>query len=62
MIRAELSGHYRAEVKFPAVCRWLSRLASSYGNDVDCDRCGAWAVFHIAARLGSADVPRQFAT
>jgi MoaA/NifB/PqqE/SkfB family radical SAM enzyme len=21
-----------------------------YGNDVDCDRCGAWAVFHIAAR------------
>jgi MoaA/NifB/PqqE/SkfB family radical SAM enzyme len=21
-----------------------------YGNDVDCDRCGAWAVFHLAAR------------
>ena len=20
-----------------------------YGNDVDCDRCGAWAVFHLAA-------------
>lgn len=20
-----------------------------YGNDVDCDRCGAWVVFHIAA-------------
>ncbi|MDH3213692.1 MAG: radical SAM protein [Myxococcales bacterium] len=23
-----------------------------YGNDVDCERCGAWAVFHLAARLG----------
>jgi MoaA/NifB/PqqE/SkfB family radical SAM enzyme len=23
-----------------------------YGNDVDCDRCGAWAVFHVAATLG----------
>jgi MoaA/NifB/PqqE/SkfB family radical SAM enzyme len=22
-----------------------------YGNDVDCERCGAWAVFHLAARL-----------
>ena len=22
-----------------------------YGNDVDCNRCGAWAVFHLAARL-----------
>ena len=22
-----------------------------YGNDVDCARCGAWAVFHLAARL-----------
>jgi MoaA/NifB/PqqE/SkfB family radical SAM enzyme len=21
-----------------------------YGNDVDCDRCGAWVVFHLAAR------------
>ena len=21
-----------------------------YGNDVDCDRCGAWAVFAVAAR------------
>jgi MoaA/NifB/PqqE/SkfB family radical SAM enzyme len=21
-----------------------------YGNDVDCDRCGAWAIFHLAAR------------
>jgi sulfatase maturation enzyme AslB (radical SAM superfamily) len=26
-----------------------------YGNDVDCDRCGAWAVFHLAARLGAGD-------
>jgi len=23
-----------------------------YGNDVDCERCGAWAVFHLAARHG----------
>lgn len=22
-----------------------------YGNDVDCARCGAWVVFHLAARL-----------
>lgn len=22
-----------------------------YGNDVDCDRCGAWVVFNIAAKL-----------
>ncbi len=22
-----------------------------YGDDVDCDLCGAWAVFHIAAKL-----------
>ena len=22
-----------------------------YGNDVDCDLCGAWVVFHIAAML-----------
>ncbi len=22
-----------------------------YGNDVDCDLCGAWVVFHIAAKL-----------
>jgi MoaA/NifB/PqqE/SkfB family radical SAM enzyme len=21
-----------------------------YGNDVDCERCGAWAVFHLAAK------------
>jgi len=23
-----------------------------YGNDVDCSRCGAWVVFHLAATLG----------
>ncbi len=22
-----------------------------YGNDVDCSRCGAWVVFHLAARM-----------
>jgi MoaA/NifB/PqqE/SkfB family radical SAM enzyme len=25
-----------------------------YGNDVDCDLCGAWAVFYIAARMERA--------
>jgi MoaA/NifB/PqqE/SkfB family radical SAM enzyme len=25
-----------------------------YGNDVDCDRCGAWVVFHLAARFGAS--------
>lgn len=24
-----------------------------YGNDVDCTRCGAWAVFHLAARFAT---------
>jgi MoaA/NifB/PqqE/SkfB family radical SAM enzyme len=24
-----------------------------YGNDVDCERCGAWVVFSLAARLGA---------
>jgi MoaA/NifB/PqqE/SkfB family radical SAM enzyme len=24
-----------------------------YGNDVDCDRCGAWVAFHLAARTGA---------
>ncbi len=24
-----------------------------YGNDVDCDRCGAWVVFHLASLLGA---------
>jgi len=29
-----------------------------YGNDVDCDRCGAWVVFQLAARLelGNGDL------
>jgi hypothetical protein len=22
-----------------------------YGNDVDCDLCGAWVVFHLAANM-----------
>ena len=26
-----------------------------YGNDVDCDLCGAWAVFYIAAKLEAAE-------
>ena len=26
-----------------------------YGNDVDCDLCGSWAVFNIAARLEQRD-------
>ncbi|MBU2552529.1 MAG: radical SAM protein [Proteobacteria bacterium] len=25
-----------------------------YGNDVDCDLCGAWVVFHLAAKLEQA--------
>jgi MoaA/NifB/PqqE/SkfB family radical SAM enzyme len=29
-----------------------------YGNDVDCDRCGAWGVFAAAAKMGGAwDAP-----
>jgi len=27
----------------------FQRTYCCYGNDVDCDRCGAWAVFHLAA-------------
>ncbi len=27
-----------------------------YGNDVDCDLCGAWAIFHLAAKLEQRDV------
>jgi hypothetical protein len=27
-----------------------------YGNDVDCDLCGAWVVFHIAAKLQELDM------
>ena len=29
-----------------------------YGNDVDCDLCGAWVVFHIAAKLEEARTGR----
>lgn len=29
-----------------------------YGNDVDCNLCGAWVVFYIAARLEEATSPR----
>ncbi|RJP69074.1 MAG: radical SAM protein [Candidatus Abyssobacteria bacterium SURF_17] len=28
-----------------------------YGNDVDCDLCGSWAVFNIASKLGLAGRP-----
>jgi Fe-coproporphyrin III synthase len=27
-----------------------------YGNDIDCDFCGAWVVFHIAAKLEEARI------
>lgn len=30
-----------------------------YGNDVDCDLCGAWAVFYIAERLERATAANQ---
>jgi Fe-coproporphyrin III synthase len=29
-----------------------------YGNDVDCDLCGAWVVFHLAAKLEEGDIIR----
>jgi hypothetical protein len=29
-----------------------------YGNDVDCDRCGAWVVFHLAAKREAASCSR----
>jgi MoaA/NifB/PqqE/SkfB family radical SAM enzyme len=29
-----------------------------YGNDVDCDLCGAWVVFHIAAKQEEASITR----
>ena len=32
-----------------------------YGNDVDCERCGAWVVFSLAAKLGIGELPAQFA-
>ena len=28
-----------------------------YGNDVDCDLCGAWVIFHFAAKLERGDLP-----
>jgi len=28
-----------------------------YGNDVDCDLCGAWAVFYLAAKMEGQRVP-----
>lgn len=31
-----------------------------YGNDVDCDLCGAWVVFHIAALLESSETENIF--
>lgn len=30
-----------------------------YGNDVDCDRCGAWVVFHLAAKLAPGADPTE---
>jgi MoaA/NifB/PqqE/SkfB family radical SAM enzyme len=30
-----------------------------YGNDVDCDLCGAWAVFYIAAKMEGATAANQ---
>ncbi len=30
-----------------------------YGNDVDCDLCGAWAVFYIAAKMEGARAANQ---
>ena len=31
-----------------------------YGNDVDCDLCGAWVVFYIAAQLEQGDFGHKF--
>jgi len=33
-----------------------------YGNDVDCDRCGAWVVFHLAAKLAPPAAPEASST
>jgi len=33
-----------------------------YGNDVDCERCGAWVVFHLAARRGEREAAGLRAT
>lgn len=32
-----------------------------YGNNVDCGRCGAWVVFHLAARLDPGELRRPSA-
>ena len=29
-----------------------------YGNDVDCDLCGAWVVFYLAAKLEEGSIFR----
>lgn len=31
-----------------------------YGNDVDCDLCGAWVVFYIASKLEQGDFGHKF--
>jgi MoaA/NifB/PqqE/SkfB family radical SAM enzyme len=31
-----------------------------YGNDVDCDLCGAWVVFYLAAKLEQGDFTDRF--
>lgn len=51
MIRAELSGHYRDDGRYAAAMVNVTPFCC-YGNDVDCTRCGAWAVFNLAAKLG----------
>ena len=33
-----------------------------YGNDVDCDLCGAWAIFHMAAKLEQGSLSSAAAT
>jgi len=33
-----------------------------YGNDVDCDLCGAWVVFHLAARLEQSGSAKEGST
>ena len=33
-----------------------------YGNDVDCNLCGAWVVFHLAAKLEEGDIIRAQAS
>lgn len=33
-----------------------------YGNDVDCNLCGAWVVFHLAAKLEEGNITRAQAS